>query len=107
MNDRSSRQALELPRSGPTLVEIRWRVRGPTRDIVICAVYRDNSAGLELRAAFENGEIVRTRRAPHIEEARLIAGEGGGIGHDGSVGANGPRVMAPASRHFVRPAGCW
>jgi len=75
MNDRSSRQALELPRSGPTLVEIRWRVRGPTRDIVICAVYQDNSAGLELRAAFENGEIVRTRRAPHIEEARLIAGE--------------------------------
>ena len=58
-----------------TLVEICWRVRTPSLAVVVCGIYQDSAPGVILRAMFEHGEIVRVRRTPHAEEARLAAAE--------------------------------
>jgi len=39
---------------------------------VTCGIYQ-HDVGLELRASFENGDVVCTRVTPNIEEARLVA----------------------------------
>jgi hypothetical protein len=58
-----------------TLVEICWRVRTPSLAVVVRGIYQDSAPGVVLRATFEHGEIVRVRRTPHAEEARLAAAE--------------------------------
>ena len=57
-----------------SLVEIRWRVRGPSENVIACGIYYQAS-GVELRAWFGDGEIVRSQLITQITEARLLAGE--------------------------------
>lgn len=60
--------------SESTLVEIRWRVRGPSENVIACGIYHQ-AGGVELRAWFGDGEIVRSRLTTQLTEARLLAGE--------------------------------
>jgi hypothetical protein len=71
---RLERADLDSSPSDATLVEIRWRVQRASQDVIVCGIYNDTT-GLQLRAVFQNGDVVRSRRTPHIEEARLLAGE--------------------------------
>ena len=59
----------------PKLLEVRWRIRGPSREVVECGIYKVNAPGVELRAAYGDGTLVRTRRIANIESARLAAAE--------------------------------
>ena len=57
-----------------SLVEIRWRVRRPSENVIACGIF-DHAGGVELRAFFGDGEVVRSRLVTQITEARLLAGE--------------------------------
>ena len=52
--------------------ELCWRVRSLSGDVV-CTIYHDDEADVEVRAAFSDGMVVRTRRASNIETARIAA----------------------------------
>lgn len=56
-------------------LEICWRVRTPSQDIVVCGIYQDAAPGIGLRAVCEHGLILGTRRTSTTEEARLTAAE--------------------------------
>jgi hypothetical protein len=53
--------------------EVCWRVTGLDGDVV-CAIYHDE-ADVEVRAAFSDGTVVRTRRAFDIEIRRILAAQ--------------------------------
>jgi hypothetical protein len=42
---------------------------------VVCTIYDDDEADVEVRAAFTDGMVVRTRRAFDIEIGRIIASQ--------------------------------
>ena len=58
----------------PVLVELLWRMLGPSNKPFICCLYRD-SAGLELRCHYEESidALVRSERVSHSEIAHDIA----------------------------------
>lgn len=52
--------------------EVCWRVTSLSGDVV-CTIYDDDEADVEVRAAFSDGTVVRTRRASNIETGRIVA----------------------------------
>ena len=56
-------------------LEICWRVRTPSQDLVVCGIYQDAAPGIGLRAVCEHGLMLGTRRTSTTEEARLTAAE--------------------------------
>ena len=53
--------------------ELCWRVTSLSGDVV-CTIYHDDEA-VEVRAAFSDGIVVRTRRTFDIETGRIIASQ--------------------------------
>ena len=51
--------------------EVCWRVTSLSGDVV-CTI-DDDEADVEVRAAFSDGTVVRTRRASNIETGRIVA----------------------------------
>ena len=49
-----------------------WRVTSLSGDVV-CTIYDDDEADVEVRAAFSDGTVVRTRRASNIKTGRIVA----------------------------------
>jgi hypothetical protein len=58
----------------PVLVEMLWRVLGPSNKPIVCGIYRDG-AGLEVRCHYEESidALIRSERASHIDTARDLA----------------------------------
>jgi hypothetical protein len=52
--------------------EVCWRVTSLSGDVV-CTIHDDDEADVEVRAAFSDGTVVRTRRASNIETGRIVA----------------------------------
>ena len=53
------------------LVAPCWRMRGPSGQVLSCAIYRTD-AGLEVRAGYTD-DVLRTRRALDIEDGQRWA----------------------------------
>ena len=54
--------------------ELCWRVTSLSGDVV-CTIYHDDEADVEVRAGFSDGMVVRTRRTCDIETGRVIASQ--------------------------------
>jgi len=52
--------------------EVCWRVTSLSDDVV-CTIDDDDEADVEVRAAFSDGTVVRTRWASNIETGRIVA----------------------------------
>ncbi len=58
----------------PVLIEMLWRVLGPSNKPIVCGIYQD-AAGLEVRCHYEESidALIRSERAADIDIARDIA----------------------------------
>ena len=55
------------------LLEVRWRVVGPSRRVVTCAVYRPKGPGVFVRAGYSVDHFHYTRRVADVHDARMVA----------------------------------
>jgi hypothetical protein len=53
------------------LIEVRWRMKGPSRRVLECGIYRTD-AGLEVRAGYGE-DLLQSRIAVDIGSARDLA----------------------------------
>lgn len=61
--------------AAPDLVELVWRVRGPSGKVLTCGIYRTTAPGLEVRVGYSLDDILKTVLAPDVDVARAHAAE--------------------------------
>jgi hypothetical protein len=57
------------------LVEICWRLRGPSSKVLECGIYSDAAPGPEVRCGYGEDDLLRSQRTADIGTARDIAEE--------------------------------
>jgi len=57
----------------PLLIEARWCVLGPSGAAIACGIYRAPQHRVEVRCAYEDGEIIRTQLLEAMDAARDLA----------------------------------
>jgi len=59
--------------AAPELIEPSWRVVGPSKTPIVCAVYKAPQHRVEVRCCYEDGNIIRTQLVDSMEAARELA----------------------------------
>ena len=57
----------------PGILEICWKVKGPSSHIITCTLSRDGEPGVVVSASYAPDHIVWSRRTFNVEKGREIA----------------------------------
>ena len=54
-------------------IEIEWRIKGLSGRVLMCAIYRTDAPGLEVRVGYDEDDVIWSQRVTDIEAGRRMA----------------------------------
>ena len=72
-SDKSHQRRRRVDPPPPGILEICWKVKGPSSHIITCTLSRDGEPGVVVTASYAPDHIVWSRRTFNVEKGREIA----------------------------------
>jgi len=72
-SDKSHQRRRRTDPPPPAILEICWKVKGPSEHVITCTLARDGHAGIVVSASYALDHIVWSRRTFNVEKGREIA----------------------------------